>query len=72
MQMGACVLEHADRSMPTERYNQKGEGHEYGSLPTGAIYFEKNYDIHFFQFAWNGEQGINYLFYYLLMDNIFV
>ena len=26
----------------------------------------------FFQFAWNGEQGSNYLFYYLLTDNIFV
>ncbi len=73
MRTGACVLEHADRSMRTEWRDQKGEGHEYGSMQTGAIIFEKkNYDIPFFQFAWNGEQGINYLFSYLLMDNIFV
>ena len=72
MRTKACVLEHADRSMLTERCDQKGEGHEYGSMQTGAIYFEKNYDIRFFQFAWNGEQGINYLFNYLLTDNIFV
>ena len=45
MQMGACVLEHADRSMPTEEYDQKGEVHEYGSMQTGVIYFEKNYNI---------------------------
>ena len=48
MRTGACVLEHADRSMPTERYDQKGEGHEYGRMQTGAIYFEKNYEIRFF------------------------
>ena len=41
MWTGACVLEHADRSMPTEQCNQKGEGHEYGSMQTGAIYFQK-------------------------------
>ncbi len=52
--------------------NKKGDGHEYGSMQTGAIIFEKNYDIRFFQFVWNGEQKIKYLFYYLLMDNIFV
>ena len=51
MQMGACVLEHADRSMPTEEYDQKAEAHEYGSIQTGAIYFEKNYDIPFFSFC---------------------
>ncbi len=43
MRTGACVLEHADRSMPTEWCDQKGEGHEYGSMQTGAIYFEKIY-----------------------------
>ena len=45
MRSGACILEHADRSVPMEWYNQKGEGHEYGSMQTGAIYIEKNYDI---------------------------
>ena len=72
MQAGACVLEHANRSVLTERYDQKGEGHEYGRMQTGAIYIEKNHDIRFFQYAWNGEQGINYLFYYLVADYIFV
>ena len=65
MRMGACILEHADSSMLTERYDQKGQGHEYGSMQTGAIYIEKYYEIQFFQFSLNGEQGINYLFYYL-------
>ncbi len=41
MQTGACVLDHAGRSMPTELCDQKGEGHEYGSMQTGAIYFQK-------------------------------
>ncbi len=48
MPNGACVLEHADRSMPTEQCDQKGEGHSYGSMQTGAICFEKNHDIQFF------------------------
>jgi len=48
MQTGACILKHADRSMPTEWCDQKGEGHEYGSMQTGAIYFEKNFDIQIF------------------------
>ena len=72
MLTGACVLEHADRSVSTEWCDQKGDGHEYGSMQTRAIIFEKKIDIRFFQFAWNGEQGIKYLFYYLLMDNIFL
>ncbi len=72
MHTEACILEHADRSMLTERYDQTGEGHSYGIMQTGAIYIEKIYDIRFFQFAWNGEQGINYFSYYLLTDNIFV
>ena len=46
--------------------------HVYGSMQTGAIYCQKNMTFDFFQFAWNGEQGSNYLFYYLLKDNIFV
>ncbi len=71
MQTGACILEHADRSMPTERCDKKGEGHEYGSMQTGAIYIKKIY-IRFFQFAWNCNQGINYLFYFLITDNIFI
>ncbi len=41
MRTGACVLEHADRSVPTGQCDQKGEGHEYGSMQTGTIYFEK-------------------------------
>ena len=41
MRTGACVLEHADRSVPMEQYDKKGEGHEYVSMQTGAIYFEK-------------------------------
>jgi len=40
MWTGACILEHADRSMPMEGCDQKGEGHEYGSMQTGATYFE--------------------------------
>ena len=54
----------------------------YGSMQTGACIWEhadwsnllskKNMTFDFFQFAWNGEQGSNYLFYYLLTDNIFV
>ena len=34
-------MEHADRSILMEWYDQKGEGHEYGSMQTGAIYFEQ-------------------------------
>ncbi len=34
--------------------------------------FKKIDDIQFFPFAWNGEQGSNYLFYYMLTDYIFV
>ncbi len=45
IQTGACVLEHADTSLPMEWCDQKGEGHEYGSMQTGAISFEKNYNI---------------------------
>ena len=37
----ACILEHADRSGPIKRCNQKGVGHEYGSIQTGAIYFRQ-------------------------------
>jgi hypothetical protein len=44
--------------------------HAYGSMQTGAIYYQKMMTFNFFQFAWNGEQGIIYLFYYLFMDNI--
>ncbi len=62
MWTGACVLEHADRSIPKEWCDQKGEGHEYGNMETGAIYIEKNHDIRFVQFALNGEKGIKYLF----------
>ncbi len=48
MRTGACILENADRSVPTEQNNQKGEGHEYGSMQTGEIHIEKNHDIRFF------------------------
>ncbi len=41
MRTGACILEHADRSVPTKRCDKKGEGHEYGSMQTGAIYFQQ-------------------------------
>ena len=72
MLTGACVLEHADRIIPAEWCDQEDEGHEYGSMQTRAIYFEKNMTFDFFQFAWNGEQGINYLSNNPVMDNIFV
>ena len=42
MQTGACILEHAVRSVPTKRWDYKGEGHEYGKIQTGAIYFQQN------------------------------
>ncbi len=41
-------LEHADRNMPPEWCDQKGVGHDNGSMQTGAIYFEKKNDIRFF------------------------
>ena len=41
MRMGACILEHADRGVRTKRCDQKGEGHEYGIMQTGAIYFQR-------------------------------
>ena len=40
--------------------DQKGEGHEYGSMQTGAIIFEKKImTFNVFQSAWICEQGIN-------------
>ena len=44
-QTEACILEHDDRSVPMERYGQKGEEHEYGTMQTGGIYIKKKYDI---------------------------
>ena len=42
-------------------------------MQTGALYFKQNNDyIQFFPFAWNGEQGSNYLFDYLVTVHIFV
>ncbi len=67
MWMGACILDHADRSMPTKRCDQKGEGHEYGSMQTGAIYFEKNYDIRFFSICMELSSG-NKLFVLLSVN----
>ncbi len=55
MRMGACLLEHAYRSVLTEWCNQKGGRHEYGSMLTGAIYFQtKIMTFDFFESAWNG------------------
>ncbi len=71
MRTGACILEHADRRVPTKWCHHKGEGHEYGSMQTRAIYFEKNMTFDFFQVAWNGEQGINDLSNNPVMDIIF-
>ena len=51
--------------------------HADGSMYMGACRLEQStvkkvMTFDFFQFAWNGEQGSNYLFYYLVTDNIFV
>ena len=60
MRMGACGLEHADGSM------------HMGACGLEQSIFNKIDDIQFFSFAWNEEQGSNYLLYYLLTDKIFV
>ncbi len=47
MWTGASVLVHSDRSVLTEQCKKKGEGHEYGSMQTGAISFLKNITFDF-------------------------